>query len=66
MTKFNDLENRIEFQGTRLVNANKTGHCAWCGDLTLWYDMELKQFLCSEECTVARWGEVFHQLLERK
>ena len=58
MPKFDDLQDRIEYQGTALVNAQRTGKCSWCGQETVWYDMLLHEFLCSEECTVHRHIEV--------
>lgn len=53
--KFDDREDRIEYSGTRLVNAQRKGKCAWCGKDTVWHDMNLRVFLCSEECTEHMW-----------
>ena len=58
MDKFDDREDRIEFQGTILVNAQRTGKCSWCGHDTVWHDITLREYLCSETCTVNRFVEV--------
>lgn len=56
--KWDNKEDRIEFQGTALVNAQRQGKCSWCGHITIWYDIILREFLCSSECTMRRHIEV--------
>jgi hypothetical protein len=58
LEKFDDRQDRIEFQGTVLVNAQRTGKCAWCGHTTVWYDITIREFLCSENCTQQRFIEI--------
>jgi hypothetical protein len=65
MNKFDDRKDRIEYQGTALVNAQRNGKCAWCGIDTVWYDMILREFLCSEDCVVKRHYEVSEAKLGR-
>lgn len=63
MSKFDDRKDRIEFQGTLLVNAQRSGKCSWCGTDTVWHDLLLREFLCSEECTQHRHIEVSERKL---
>lgn len=65
MPKFDDRKDRIEYQGTALVNAQRKGKCAWCGADTLWHDIILREFLCSEECAVHRHLEVADKRLKQ-
>jgi len=59
MNKFDDGQDRIEFLGTELVNAQKAGACWHCGASTVWMDIHFMAYLCSEECVIAKWGEYF-------
>lgn len=54
---FDSYRDQIEYAGTRLVNANRTGKCAWCGSDTVWFDMNARVFLCSEQCEDNWWGQ---------
>jgi hypothetical protein len=65
MNKFDDRRDRIEFLGTVVVNAQRHGKCAWCGTDTLWHDLLLREYLCSEECTMSRHIEVSETKLGR-
>lgn len=58
MSQFDDRQDRIEYQGTILLNAQRKGKCAWCGRDTVWHDLLLREYLCSEECAVHRHIEV--------
>ena len=62
--RFDDREDRIEFQGTVLVNAQQKGRCSWCGRSTVWHDIILREYLCSETCTVERHIEVADERLK--
>ena len=65
MAKFDDRKDRVDFQGTELLNAQKKGKCSWCGVDTVWHDLILREFLCSEECAVSRHLEVADERLKR-
>lgn len=64
-TKWNDLADKIEFNGMILVNAMRHGSCAICDNATFWYDTSLMAFLCCEDCAVKKWLDVFNQKLGR-
>ena len=51
-------KDRIEFDGAALINAQREGRCGWCGIETVWYDMMLREYSCSEECTHGRYLEL--------
>jgi hypothetical protein len=63
--KFNPLADRIEFNGSTLVNSMRPGHCAQCDEATFWYDLILRKFLCGEECAEREWGIIFEQAYRR-
>jgi hypothetical protein len=60
--RWDDAKDRIEYHGTELVNAYQEGKCWHCGASTVWADTGFMAYLCSEECTDAKWAEYFEAL----
>jgi len=55
--KFNNKKDHIEFHGTEMVNTYKQGTCWHCGQPTQMMDINFMAYICSEECSEAKWGE---------
>ena len=58
-TKWDDKRDRVYYMGTELVNTYKAGRCWHCGGVTQWMDINFMTYLCSVQCTDAKWDEYF-------
>ena len=57
--KFDNKADRIEYHGTEMVNTYQTGTCWHCGQPTQMMDTNFMAYICSEECSEAKWAEYF-------